>query len=187
MHPPSSGRASPRNRIAVDLGTGSGAIALSLAAERPRLEVWGTDVSHAALDVATANLAGLGGRAAARVRLASGAWWAALPDHLRGGVDLVVSNPPYVSSGEMAELDAEVVDWEPRVSLEAGPTGLEALGEILNGANGWLRPSGAIVLEIAPHQADIATGIAQDAGFAEVDVRTDLAGRDRVIVARAPR
>jgi release factor glutamine methyltransferase len=175
-----------RNPVAVDLGTGSGAIALSLAAERPRLEVWGTDVSVAALDVATANLAGLGGRAAARVRLASGIWWAALPDHLRGGVDLVVSNPPYVSSGEMTDLDAEVVDWEPRLSLEAGPTGLEAIGEILNGASAWLRSSGAIVVEIAPHQAKLATEIARDAGFAEVDVRTDLAGRDRVLVARGP-
>ena len=70
-------------RTAVDLGTGSGAIALALAAERPGVEVWATDVSPPALDVAAANLAGLGGRAAARVRLVQGAWWSALPEHLR--------------------------------------------------------------------------------------------------------
>jgi release factor glutamine methyltransferase len=170
--------------VAVDLGTGSGAIALSLAAERPRLEVWATDVSPGALDVAGANLAGLGGRAAARVRLSRGAWWAALPDTLRGGVDLVVSNPPYVSSGEMTILGAEVVDWEPRLSLEAGPSGLEALGEILSGASRWLRPGGAVVVELAPHQSVQAAHLARDAGLVVAGVRSDLAGRDRALVAR---
>jgi release factor glutamine methyltransferase len=175
---------SPSHRIAVDLGTGSGAIALSLAVERPRLEVWATDVSPAALEVATANLAGLGGWAATRVRFRSGPWWGALPPELRGQVDLMVSNPPYVSSAEMAQLDAGVVDWEPRLSLEAGPTGLEALDEILAGANEWLRPGGVAVLEIAPHQAAAGVVLAKAAGFAFVDVRPDLAGRDRVLVAR---
>ena len=92
MRDPGRGRS-----VAVDLGTGSGAIALALAAERTGIEVWATDVSTAALAVAGANLAGLGGRAAARVRLATGSWWAALPDELRGRVDLAVSNPPYVA------------------------------------------------------------------------------------------
>jgi release factor glutamine methyltransferase len=173
-----------RGRIAVDLGTGSGAIALSLAAERPRLEVWATDVSSDALNVAGANLAGLGGWAAARVRLASGAWWAALPEDLRGGVDLVVSNPPYVSSAEMIELDPQIVLWEPRLSLEAGPTGLEALQEILHGAHSWLRPGGTIVVEIAPHQAAPAIQLAEAGGFSEIELRPDLAGRDRALVAR---
>jgi release factor glutamine methyltransferase len=172
------------SRIAVDLGTGSGAIALSLAAERPRLDVWATDISSDALAVATANLAGLGGRAAARVRLTSGRWWAALPDELRGRLDLVVSNPPYVSSGEMTELDPEIVRWEPRLSLEAGPTGLEALEEILDGAPSWLRPGGAAVLEIAPHQRAAAVQLAEVGGFSEIEVRPDLAGRDRALVAR---
>jgi release factor glutamine methyltransferase len=178
----------PRShRLAVDLGTGSGAIALSLAAERPRLRVWATDNSPSALDVAAANLAGLGGRAAARVRLVRGWWWAALPGDLRGQVDLVVSNPPYISSAEMGGLDAQVVAWEPRSSLEAGPTGLEALTEILSGATGWLRSGGAVVLEIAPHQAAAAANLAQRSGFHGVEVQTDLAGRDRVLIARESR
>jgi release factor glutamine methyltransferase len=176
--------ARPAGRIAVDLGTGSGAIALSLAAERPRLEVWATDVSPDALDVAGANLAGLGGRAAARVRLRPGRWWVALPDRLRGAVDLVVSNPPYVSSEEMTELDPQIVLWEPRLSLEAGPTGLEALQPILHGAHSWLRPGGAIVVEIAPHQSAAATQLAEAGGFPEIEVHPDLAGRDRALVAR---
>jgi release factor glutamine methyltransferase len=170
--------------VAVDLGTGTGAIALSLAAERAGVDVWATDVSPGALAVAGANLAGLGGRAAARVRLAPGSWWAAVPAELRGEVDLVVSNPPYISSEEMTELGAEVVDWEPRLSLEAGPSGLEALGQVLSGARQWLRPGGAAVVEMAPHQASQVAALARAAGLAVVGVRPDLAGRERALVAR---
>ena len=170
--------------VAVDLGTGSGAIALSLAAERPRLQVWATDVSPGALEVAAANLAGLGGWAAARVRLARGWWWAAVPEDLEGRIDLVVSNPPYLSSADMTCLDSEVVEWEPRLSLEAGPTGLEALQEILAGAGRWLRPGGSLVVEISPDQSRQAAGLARDAGLNVVSVRADLTGRDRALVAR---
>jgi release factor glutamine methyltransferase len=170
--------------IAVDLGTGSGAIALALAAERPGIEVWATEISPAALEVAGANLAGLGGWAAARVRLVPGSWWSALPEHLRGRVDLAVSNPPYIASGEMAGLEAQVVHWEPQLALEAGPTGLEAVEDVLHGATGWLRPGGVAVLEIAPHQSGPAMAIARAVGFAAVEVHADLAGRDRALVAR---
>jgi release factor glutamine methyltransferase len=173
-----------RRLVAVDLGTGSGAIALSIAAERPRVNVWATDISQAALDVASANLAGMGGFRATRVRFAQGSWWAALPDDLRGKVDLVVSNPPYVSAGEMASLDPVVRDWEPASALEAGPTGLEALEEILADATEWLTPNGAAVIEIATHQADAAAATAREYDFRDVRVEPDLAGRDRVLVAR---
>jgi release factor glutamine methyltransferase len=84
----------------------------------------------------------------------------------------------------MTGLGAEVVDWEPRLSLEAGPSGLEALGQILIGAYEWLRPGGAAVVEIAPHQATRATELARDAGLVVVSVRPDLAGRDRALIAR---
>jgi release factor glutamine methyltransferase len=170
--------------VALDLGTGSGAIALSLAAERSRLQVWATDVSPAALEVAAANLAGLGGWAAARVRLAEGWWWEAVPEYLEGRIDLVVSNPPYVSSAEMTCLGSGVAEWEPRLSLEAGPTGLEALQEILAGAGRWLRPGGSLVVEISPEQSDPAVGLARDAGLEVAGVRADLTGRDRALVAR---
>lgn len=169
----------------VDLGTGSGAIALSLAAERSHIQVFATDSSTAALNVAAANLAGLGGRAATRVRIAEGDWWSALPTRIAGRIDLVVSNPPYISTEEMSALDPSVREWEPRDALESGPTGLEAVGTLLAGAaGGWLRPGGGAVIEIAPHQASGATEAALRAGFAFAEVQPDLAGRDRVLVAR---
>jgi len=169
----------------VDLGTGSGAIALSIAVERARVHVFATDASPAALRVAAANLAGLGGRPATRVRLMPGDWWSALPADLRGRLDLAVSNPPYIASAEMASLDPAVRDWEPGGALESGPTGLEAVREVLLGAaNGWLRTGGSAVVEIAPHQASEAARLAARAGFAEAEVHPDLAGRDRVLIAR---
>ena len=173
--------------IAVDLGTGSGAIALSLAKERRMGEVWATDDSAGALAVAGANLAGVGGWAASRVRLARGSWWDALPDHLRGRVTLAVSNPPYISNGEWAGLDLVVQAWEPLSSLVAGPTGLEDVARVVAGARRWLVPCGGLVVEIAPHQADEAAALAREVGLGAVDVRIDLAGRPRALVARAPR
>jgi release factor glutamine methyltransferase len=169
--------------VAVDLGTGSGAIALSLVAERPSVQVWATDASPDALAVARANLAGLGA-VAARVRMAEGSWWAALPAELAGTISLATSNPPYISSGEMGGLDGAVVDWEPRSALEAGPEGTEDVQTILSGAPAWLAPRAAVVVEIAPHQAAEVRDMARTAGFAAVEVHQDLAGRDRIVVAR---
>ena len=167
-------------RISVDLGTGSGAIALSLVAERPEVEVWATDSSSGALDVARANLAGLG-RPAVRVRLCEGSWYDALPADLEGRVDLVVSNPPYVAAGEL--LPPSVADWEPVGALVAGPTGLEAIEVVVAGARRWLARPGALVVEIAPHQSTAAVAMAGVA-FDTAEVRPDLAGRPRALVAR---
>lgn len=168
----------------VDLGTGSGAIALSLATEAPGAEVWATDRSADALAVARANLAGLG-NAGRRVRLAQGSWFAALPPMLQGRLDLIVSNPPYVGAHEVADLPPEVAHWEPREALVAGPTGLEQIEAIVSEAPLWLRRPGTLVVEIAPHQAEAAVAAARGAGFIDADVRPDLAGRPRALVARA--
>jgi release factor glutamine methyltransferase len=166
----------------VDLGTGSGAIALSIATERVRATVWATDLSAAALEVARANLAGVG-RAAARVTLVEGDWYSALPGELRGRVQLVVSNPPYVTT--TVELPAEVADWEPSTALLAGDDGLDALRVVVAGAGGWLEPDGVLVCEISPEQAGAVQALA--AGhFAEARVEPDLAGRPRTLVARWP-
>jgi release factor glutamine methyltransferase len=176
-------RRSPSRRpLVADLGTGSGAIALSLAVEVSTCRVWATDASEDALAVARANLTGLGSPAAVRVRLARGHWFEALPPPLRGQFDVVVSNPPYVAAHE--ELPAEVADWEPRDALVAGPSGVEAVAELVDAAPGWLAPGGALVVELAPHQADRARQLAVDAGFGSVDIRPDLTGRPRVLVAR---
>jgi release factor glutamine methyltransferase len=170
--------------VIVDLGTGSGAIALCLAAEGGKGAVWATDRSADALAVARANLAGMAGRAATRVRLAEGSWWDALPAELLGRVSLAVSNPPYVSSEEMAGLPEVVADWEPRDALEAGPTGLEAIEAIVAGSRAWLARPASLVLEIAPHQAQAVTALARRAGFSSVRVEPDLAGRARAVAAR---
>ena len=167
--------------VVVDLGTGSGAIALSVAAERwPHVEVWATDASADALAVARANLAGLGRRAGV-VRLLEGDWYTALPGHLRGGVHVIVSNPPYVAADE--PLPSEVADWEPSAALVPGPTGLEAVEVIVAGAREWLVPEGWLLVEIGEAQGAAAAALAVDAGFADVTVAPDLAGRDRVLVA----
>jgi release factor glutamine methyltransferase len=171
--------------VVADLGTGSGAIALSLAKELHPAAVWATDVSADALDVARANTTGIGMWAATRVQLVQGAWWTALPDDLRGHLDLVVSNPPYVGAHE--PLPPEVEDWEPRQALRAGPDGLDAVREIVAGAGDWLRPGSALVVEIAPAQAGAVVLLATAAGAASAEVRRDALGRERALVARWPR
>jgi len=167
-----------------DLGTGSGALALALAVELPDAEVWATDVSDDALAVARANAAGLGS-AATRVRIAAGSWFDALPEELRGSLRLVVSNPPYVAEFEVADLPAVVADWEPRAALVSGATGLEAIEVLVRDARAWLDPNGAaLVVELAPRLAGAAVELARAEGFGDVEVRRDLAGRERVLVAR---
>lgn len=167
-----------------DLGTGSGAIALTLAVELPDAEVWATDVSDDALAVARANLASIG-VAATRVRVAAGSWFAALPAELRGQLRLVVSNPPYIAEHEVAELPPVVAEWEPRHALVSGPSGLEAVAEIVHEAFDWLHASsGVLVVEMAPHQTAEAAALAEARGYDEVTVHADLTGRERALVAR---
>jgi release factor glutamine methyltransferase len=181
--------------VCVDLGTGSGAIALSLAVEgaglgRP-LEVWGTDASPDALDVARANrdaLAATDPAAAGRVVFAEGPWFAALPERLARRVDLVVSNPPYVSEAEFDDLDPTVREWEPRSALVAprGPGGVAGMADVetvVAGAGPWLRGHGGLVVELAPSQAYGAIDAARRAGFSRVGTARDLAGRLRMLVA----
>ena len=176
--------AAPSPRTVVDLGTGSGAIALSLATELPlgSATVWATDTSADALDVARANLVGVG-RSGAHVRIEHGSWFDALPDELRGRVDVVVSNPPYVAEGD-ARLDASVGAWEPASALFGGPDGLAAVREIVAGAPEWLRPGGWLVLEIGAGQGDAVGALLRAARLVDVAVRADPAGHDRVALGR---
>ena len=182
------------SRVAVDLGTGTGAIALSLTVEAGAgagLEVWATDWSPEALALArenVAHLADLDPVAAARVHLAAGWWFDALPTGLLGRCDLVVANPPYVTEGEHACLDPVVREWEPRSALVAGPStsgvdGLADVEEVLVGSIRWLAQGGAVVVELAPHQADAAAALAREAGLVDVRIEHDLAGRRRMVVA----
>lgn len=191
--------------VAVDLGTGSGVIALSLALEavdavRPssasagkatdiEIAVWATDVSLPALELARINLAGLARRdaaAASRLTLAEGSWFDALPPRLAGHVHLVVSNPPYVSAAEWTVLDPEVRDHEPHNALVPGESGLEAIEILVDQARSWLAPGGVLVVELAPHQAATVLSLAERAGYLDADVLPDLAGRARALTARWP-
>ena len=170
-----------RPLVVVDLGTGSGAIALAVASERARTHVWATDVSAEALEVASANLSALG-RPAGRVRLVEGSWFEALPAELHGQVDVVISNPPYVAAAD--GLPAEVADWEPAGALVPGPTGLEALLHVVGRAPDWLARPGVLVVELAPSQAAAIRDAALGAGFTEATIEVDYAGRSRAVVAR---
>lgn len=172
--------------VVADLGTGSGAIGLSLAAELPRgsVEVWLTDVSPDALDVARANAAGLG-MAAAGVRFGAGSWFAALPDALQGALAVVVSNPPYIAHDD-DRVDASVRDWEPHGALFAADHGLADVGALAAGAVEWLRPGGWLVLEIGSGQGAAVRTVLNTAGLTDVEIRPDLAGHDRIALGHRP-
>lgn len=173
----------------LDVGTGSGAIALALADELPDARIVATDTSPGALEVARANAARLG--LAERVRFEAGT----VPEG--EGFDLVLANLPYVAERDWAGLEPEVTQWEPREALLAGDDGLDAYRELLapmaEGPAECLRPTfsdapevlagaGAIAVEIGAGQAVEVAEMMRDAGFAEVSVREDLAGIERVVV-----
>lgn len=171
-------------RLAADLGTGSGAIGLALADELPLdgTTIWMTDVSTDALDVARANLAGIG-RNGRNVRLAAGSWFDALPDGER--FDVIVSNPPYVAAGS-SDLADQVAQWEPLSALLAGDDGLRDIRTLCAGTPMWLRPGGWLVLEIGADQGSAVRSLLEAAGFVDVEIRPDLAGHHRIALARRP-
>ena len=168
----------------VDLGTGSGAIGLAIASEsHPReVEVWLTDESSDALDVARANVATLG-RHGSRVKIAQGSWWSALPEDLLGTIDVAVCNPPYIAIGD-PEVAVDVLEWEPHTALFADDDGFADLQLVIAGAPRWLRAGGSLILEIGHRQATRVTEAMIAAGFENVETHRDLAGRDRFVVGR---
>jgi release factor glutamine methyltransferase len=177
-------RAGPPYEV-VDLGTGSGVIALAIASEFPRARVLATDVDPEALALARDNLARQDEAVRHRVRLAQGDWFRALPDELAGQCALVVSNPPYLAAWEWPALDPVVRDHDPYGALVAGENGLEALSHLVSEAPVWLHPGGALVTELAPHQgAAMLELVASTGRYVEAGVVDDLAGRPRALVAR---
>jgi release factor glutamine methyltransferase len=178
-------------RSVLDVGTGSGAIALAIADELPECEVTATDISTAALEVARANAERLG--LADRVRFLESS---VPPDD---AFDLVVANLPYVAEPDWDSLAPEVAEWEPREALLAGPDGLDAIQAFLS--NRALPPDrgrpfnrhpdematagrGVVALEVGEGQAGAVGAMLHEAGFATVDTRRDLAGIERVVVGR---
>jgi release factor glutamine methyltransferase len=167
--------AGPAPATVLDLGTGSGAILVTLLAEWPSARGLGTDIDEEALAVAAANAARLG--VAERARFLAADW----TDGVEGRFALVVSNPPYVAAAELAALARDVRDWEPRHALTPGPTGLEAYGRIAAGLPRLLAPGGRALLEIGASQGAAVAAIMRSAGFGRVTVHRDLDRRDRVV------
>jgi release factor glutamine methyltransferase len=179
--------------LIVDAGTGSGAIALSLATELadryPGGRVWATDASGAALAVARANLDRVrarGGGIVLPLTLVEGSWLSALPPQLKGAVSMIVSNPPYVGAAEWRDLPVDV-RHEPKEALVAkdgsdGTPGLGDVEEVLSQGWAWLSRPGVVVIELAPAQADGAAAMARTMGYGDVRVETDLAQRPRALV-----
>ncbi len=155
-----------------DLGTGSGAIALALAHERPQAEMWATDISAAALQVATRNAHKLG----LAVQFRQGSWCDALPDL---PFEVIVSNPPYIAAGD-PHLDAAVRDHEPQLALIAGDDGLAALRTVIETAPSHLTHQGHLLLEHGWQQAEKVKMLLESAGFVDVASHADLAGHLRV-------
>ncbi len=168
----------PAQGTAIDLCTGSGCVAISIALERPGARVVGTDLSPAALEVARANATALG----AEVAWLEGDLFAPVDPALR--FDVISANPPYVPTGELASLSREV-RREPAGALDGGHDGLALVRRLVPEAARRLRPGGALVMEIHESHADAAPALCRDAGFASAELRRDLAGLPRFVVAVA--
>ncbi len=166
----------------VDLGTGSGAIALGLATALPEAQIHAVDCSADALAVAAANAAALG--LTARLQFHQGSWWQPLAD-LAGQVSGVLANPPYIPRGELARLEPEVAWHEPHLALDGGPDGLAAVRELIATSPAFLRPGGFWAVELMLGQAaPVAARLAAQGDYAAIQNHPDLTGRDRFVSAR---
>ncbi len=162
----------------LDLGTGTGAILISLLAERPGVRGMGTDISSKALEVSRENAAKIGVCA----DFIESDWFA----DVAGEYALIVSNPPYIALAEMADLSPEVREWEPRGALTDEGDGLAAYRAITGAAPAHLAPNGRLLVEIGPTQGAAVAVLMRGAGLVQVQVLPDLDGRDRVVSGRKP-
>ncbi|CAM3357765.1 peptide chain release factor N(5)-glutamine methyltransferase [Corallococcus sp. ZKHCc1 1396] len=165
----------------LDVCTGSGCIAISVAAERPQATVLATDLSPDACALATENAQALG--VADRVTVLQGDLFSPLPPDAR--FQVVVSNPPYIDSGDIAGLSAEV-RREPRLALDGGPDGLVALRRVIQGARRVLEPGGLLALEMGDTQGSAVLELLRAAGYADARVEKDLERRERMAFGTQP-
>lgn len=166
---------SARRPNILDLGTGSGAIIISLLAERPDALGVAVDISEAALDIAKANARQHD--VTERLTFKCGSWFAPVS----GVYDLIVSNPPYISDEAMIQLPPEVRDFDPEMALSGGREGLDPYGLILNEASQFLAPDGHLIFEIGFDQGPAVSRLMADKGFVNVRILQDLAGHDRIV------
>jgi release factor glutamine methyltransferase len=179
-----SGIFSHRELTILDIGTGSGIIAISLAIHLNKCRVYASDISNGSLEVAAINVKKL--EVSEQVSLFQGDLFDAFDGKLRkGSVDLVVSNPPYVTESELSCLEPEVRDHEPVTALVAGEVGLYYLKRIVNGSPEWLRPGGYLILEIGETQAEqVAQLMVEAVTFTDIKIFQDLQKRNRFVSAR---
>ncbi len=166
----------------LDIGAGCGAIALAVASNAPGVRVVATDISTDALAIAQRNALRLG--LESRARFVHADCWDTLDGgELHGRFDIVVSNPPYVCESEMARLEPEIRDFEPRIALDGGPDGLNFYRRIAAGLGDHLFDSGAVILEVGEGQAATVAAMLQAAGCVDVSVSNDLSGTPRAVHA----
>ena len=170
--------------LVVDVCTGSGCIACSVASELPGAKVIATDIAPEAVQLARENAQALG--VDERVKVLACDLGAGVPDRFEGRIDLVISNPPYVPSGIMGEIPPEVRDFEPALALDGGADGLDVFRRLVPFAVRFLRPGGTLAVELHEVGMDRAVAIAEEGGLCDVRVVKDLAGRPRVLVAQKP-
>lgn len=163
--------------LVADVGTGSGAIAVAVAANNPRVQVYATDLSHGALALARRNA--IAQKLDRRISFLHGDLAGPLPR----AADVIAANLPYIPTGEIPGLQPEVRDYEPIGALDGGPDGLDLIRRLVTDAPAKLRPGGSLVLEVAMGQAQAAAALATP-GFGSVVIRKDLAGIERVVCLR---
>lgn len=167
----------------LELGTGSGAIAVALASELPQAEIVATEIAPAALQIARRNASRNGVSNA--IRFLQGDLFTALDQELEKEFDLILSNPPYVPRGEIAHLEAEVSRWEPRAALDGGVDGLDFYRRIIEEAPGYLRQGGAVAVEIGAAIGSLVLALFRNnPAYGDTGVHQDYSGRDRVVIAR---
>jgi len=165
----------------LDFGTGSGCIAIMLAVKSPTAHVRALDISEPALKVARQNAECR--QVADRIQFYHGDGFAALPDDLR--FDLIVSNPPYILTGEIKKLQTEVRDYDPHVALDGGADGLEVYRRLSGEARSWLKPEGRLMVELGDGQRAAVNDLFTGAGWTVEGVERDDNGHERILIARA--
>jgi release factor glutamine methyltransferase len=165
----------------LDLGTGSGAIAIGLATTFPEIQVHAVDLSAAALAIAQANAQNNG--FSDRIKFYQGAWWEPI-DHLRSQCQGMISNPPYIPTKTVQTLDPEVTKHEPHLALDGGVDGLDCIRELVNGAPDFLVPSGLWAIEMMAGQGAAVSELLQQQGsYRDIQIIDDWAGFDRFVIA----
>jgi len=165
-------------RSVLELGTGSGVIAISLACEWKEVHVVATDISEAALFVAQKNAKYFDVQD--KIDFLKSDWF----EDIEGKFDLIISNPPYIGLSEVSEISQEVLNYDPELALFAGSDGLEAYERIIPYLKKFLKPKGIVVLEIGASQSDSVKTLMNSSGLSEVNTLKDLAGKDRLVTAK---